>query len=150
MIGFSLGFIVCGLIYGYYTYQQQNTQHNTISQTNNIGGCITPSNRSNRSHTISGNSISIGSKLIVDGVVISDGIGQCMVNVTVEGDCHDLTTTNGDVDVMGDVTNNVKTTNGDIEVHKSVGGSVTTSNSDVNCGAISGNVSTQMGDINHK
>jgi len=116
---------------------------NNLSQTQKVG---------NNSFSIQGNSINMSNgKIVVDGKVIKDGINNCTIDVTVEGDCHDITTSNGDITVHGNIKNNVKTTNGDIAARNGIGGNVTTNNGDVDCvGSINGNVSTNMGDITHK
>jgi hypothetical protein len=144
-IEFAMGVIVGGIVIGIHSANKYEKVHSNCPYNKNKSSC------KNHSYTVNGNSININNgKLVVDGEVVTGGLGQCHVQVTVEGDCKDVTTSNGDVDVMGDVTNNVKTTNGDIEVHKSVGGNVSTTNGDVDCdGSVGGSVSTNMGNINH-
>jgi DUF4097 and DUF4098 domain-containing protein YvlB len=90
----------------------------------NIGGSVTIDGR-----TFRGNNISIdGSKVIVDGVV-QEGELVGDVQVTVQGDCESVSTTNGDISVEG----SVKT--------------VSTVNGDVSAGSITGKTSTVNGDI---
>ena len=147
---FFIGSVVGGAIVAHIMSRRNNTH--TISNTINgttIKGSFIGGNDTTRQYIVSGNSISIDSQLIVDGKVITDGIGNCTVNVTVEGDCHDLRTGNGRVDVRGSVMNDVHTSNGRVDVKNGVGGNVTTSNGRVTVthGSIKGNVKTTNGRI---
>lgn len=149
-IEFLAGLAVGGIVFGQYMHHRWEKRHMKCPHN--------PRNKANGSskigtidseYNVKGSSIQIGGKLIVDGVVITDGLEHCSISVTVEGDCHDLTTTNGDVEVKGSVGNNIKTTNGDVEA-KDVQGSITTGNGDVTCGTVGGNITTRLGSINHR
>lgn len=150
---FVASFIGGWLVAWYLDKKKKSTIKNNISNTKINGGFVGGNRQSQKvgknSFDIQGNNICInGGKIIVDGVVIAEDLGNSPITVTVEGDCHDLTTTNGSVDVLGSVTNNIKTTNGDVDIHDYIGGNVTTGNGDVECGGnIKGNVSTKLGDI---
>ena len=146
-MGFSIGIVAGGAIVAgirYNTSMISNTINGATIKGSFIGGDGEP-----RKYNVSGNSISIGSQLIVDGKVITDGIGNCNVHVTVERDCHDLTTGNGSVEVRGSVMNDIHTSNGRVDVKNGVGGNVTTSNGRVTVthGSIKGNVKTTNGRI---
>jgi hypothetical protein len=103
-------------------------------------------------NNLSGNNISItNGKVIVDGVEVEDGdfSNSHIINVTINGDCGDVTTSQGDI-TCGSCSS-VKTSQGDIEVSGDVAGNVTTSQGDIDIdGSVSGNVKTTMGDIRYK
>ncbi len=108
-------------------------------------------NVGDRCTSISGSNININNgEIIVDGEVIESGLKNYNFTVNVEGGCESVTTSQGDINVYGDVHKNVQTSQGDIEVKNSVGGSVTTSQGDVECGSVGGNVKTTMGDISYR
>jgi len=99
--------------------------------------------------TYKGNNIVVNNnKVIIDGVkvdtkdykeiniVVSGNLNSLEVDscntISIGGHCEDIETTNGDVDVSGDVHGNVKTTNGDVTA-KSIIGKVKTTNGDISC-----------------
>ncbi len=68
-------------------------------------------------------------KLIVVGNV--ESINSENSDVTVDGEVNTVTTKNGNVNIKGNVTNNVESKNGNINIHGSVGGDVTTKNGNI-------------------
>ena len=139
-----IGAAIGGTVVAYHLNQKYERVHSNCPYNKD------KSSYKNHSYTVSGQSINIGQdgKLIVDGKVIADGMSQCYVKITVDGDCHDLTTHNGDVVVKGNITNNIKTSNGDVTIGEFCNGTITTVNGDVECkGDIYGNISTKMGNI---
>lgn len=104
---------------------------------------------------INGSDVS-GRSFIIDGdVIISDGVevsGITMgrnLTIKVDGDCEDIRTTSGDVNISGSC-QNIGSTSGDITVSKNVTGWVKTTSGDVDVGGdVGGSVSTVSGDINY-
>jgi len=142
ILWFMLGVIFGGTLVGQYITRHWEKRHNNCPYNQTQTKC------KDSSYTVSGKSIKINDKITVDGEVIDKNIKHHHVFITVTGDCHDLTTTNGNVDVKGNITNNVHTTNGDVTVHNNVNGNITTTTGDVVCnGAVGGNVQTELGNI---
>lgn len=100
--------------------------------------------------TIDGKTFTGRSVTIVGDQVIVDGVAQAgtlvgPVNVTVNGDAENVTTTSGNIVVNGGCYR-VKSTSGDIEC-RDVAGDVETTSGDVKCGTVSGSVNTISGNI---
>ena len=57
---------------------------------------------------------------------------DCVSELTVTGNCGEVSTQSGDISIKGDVNGSVSSMSGDID-----------------CGSIGGRVSTMSGDINH-
>lgn len=98
-----------------------------------------------------GNNISVvGNKVIIDGKGQTGSTGDDkIVNITVQGDIHELKVGNA-VDVI--VTGNcefVSVQNGNVGITGDVGGDVDTVNGDIRCGSVHGSVKTVNGDIRH-
>lgn len=105
-------------------------------------------------------------KVIVDGKDVTPG-DEKQINIEVTGDvdtievdtCEKIsvtgntgriTTSQGDINVGGDVHGDAKTSQGSIEVEGSVGGNVKTSQGSIRVrGAVSGNATTSMGNVTH-
>lgn len=85
--------------------------------------------------------------LIIDGNHVTQ-IESKNVVVTVIGNVEELSTTNGDVSVVGAV--DVSSTNGDINISGSVTGNVSTTNGNVQAKEIHGKVKTVNGNIKTK
>jgi hypothetical protein len=111
------------------------------------GGTVTVNGKT--FSNLSGNNISItNGKVIVDGKEVDGGdfSKSHIINVTIEGDVGDVTTSQGDVKCGS--CKSVKTSQGDVEVDGDVSGNVTTSQGDIDIsGSVTGNVKTTMGDI---
>ena len=101
---------------------------------------------------ITGNNIIANSKITVDGKVIFDNTNQThKVTIIVEGDCDNVKTSNGEVEVKG-YAGSVTTTLGNVSVGDTVSGNVETTlgNVTVRNGNIIGNVKTTLGDVRCK
>lgn len=69
--------------------------------------------------------------------------------INIEGDVGSVRTSNGNVEVRGNVLKDVKTSSGDVECCD-VNGSIETTSGDVRCGKVTGSVKTISGDIKNK
>lgn len=122
--------------------------------------------------TINGKTItSSGSISIINGKVFIDGKEQetgdeKVINISIEGNVEKLeapgcgtitvsgnagtiSTTSGDVEVGGDVSNGINSTSGDIEVEGNVSGNVSTTSGNIKCKNVAGNANTMSGNIKH-
>lgn len=99
--------------------------------------------------SFSGNSISIyGNKVIIDGKDCTPDSKE--INITVNGNLSKLKAdVCNTIQINGDC-GNVQTQSGDVEIEGAVSGSVSTMSGDVDCGDIGGNVSTMSGDIKQR
>lgn len=86
--------------------------------------------------------------LIIDGESVMQ-IQEKVVNVNIEGDVDEVSTTNGGVTVEGAV-GSVETTNGDIDIDGDVAKDVRTTNGNVIARVIHGSVKTVNGNIKTK
>jgi len=119
----------------------------------NISSSATQINSNGNSKVIingtvySGNSVQIdGDKVIIDGK-LQDTIEQKEIKIVIQGDCEDITTTNGTVNVSGSA-GNVKTHNGTVNVEGSIVGDCETHNGNVKVkGSIVGKCKTHNGNI---
>ena len=68
------------------------------------------------------------------------------IKITMEGDIHDVALDCGDI-VVNCNCNNVSNTNGDIKIKGDVSGNVSNTNGDISCKEIRGNATTTCGDI---
>lgn len=99
-----------------------------------------------------GNNISVvGNKVIIDGKEQTGSTGDDkIVNITVNGDIHELKVGNAaDVIVTGNC-EIVSVQNGNVAITGYVGGDVNNVNGDIRCGSVHGSVKTVNGDIRHK
>ena len=95
----------------------------------------------------SGSNLTISNnKVIIDGVVVGDDDSK-IINIKVEGninslivdncnkleivgDCHNVSSKNGNISIKGNVENNVENKNGNI-VAKNIAGNATTKNGNI-------------------
>ena len=100
---------------------------------------------------ISGNNVSIvGGKVIVDGVELEGGdfSDAKIINVTINGDCGDVKTSQGDINCGN--CSSAKSSQGNIDVSGDVKGDVKTSQGNIKIkGSVAGSVKTNMGNITH-
>lgn len=85
-------------------------------------------------------------EITVQGDVESIKVDTCDF-IKVDGNAHAITTTSGDIEIKGSVTDFVSTTSGEVKCHDILG-NVTTISGDVTGRVIQGNVKTVSGDIN--
>lgn len=116
--------------------------------------------------TYTGSNVSIvNGKVYIDGKdVMPDGKE---INISVEGNldklevehCNridikgavkDIRSASGDVNIIGDVLGSIDTKSGDVEVSGTCSDSIKTISGDINCGNVSGNISTISGDVRNK
>jgi len=113
------------------------------------GGTVTVNGRT--FSNLSGNNISINNGMVmVDGKVLEDGdfSEAKVINVTVEGNCGDVTTAQGDIHCNN--CRDVKTSQGSINIKGNASGNVKTSMGSIQIsGSVTGNVKTSMGNISH-
>lgn len=101
--------------------------------------------------TYKGNNVKIiGDKVIIDGVSQEVTLSGPTVEVIVQGNCGDITTENGTINVKG-TSKEVKTHNGQVTVGGDILGSIKTHNGNVSVkGSIAGNCRTHNGNINSR
>lgn len=100
--------------------------------------------------TYSGNNISIsGNKVYIDGKM-ADNEHDKEINIIVNGNVESLDVDNcNKIQITGDC-KTAKTTNGDLDIAGNISGDVSTTNGNVDCQNVHGNVSTKNGNIKHK
>lgn len=97
----------------------------------------------------SGNNLQIsGNKIIIDGKDVTPDSKEININVTadiqsIEVDCCNSFIMKGNA-------GRIKSTNGNIEIDGNVSGDVETTNGNIRCGSISGSVKTKNGNIRHQ
>lgn len=96
-----------------------------------------------------GNSISVvNGKVIIDGKDMTPDHKE--INITVHGNIDQLEVGScNSLSITGDC-GQIKSGAGDIEITGNVGGSVSTKAGDIKCGNVGGSVSTMTGDIKHR
>ena len=89
-----------------------------------------------------------------DGVVFIDGERktgtEAVVNITIEGHCESVSTSSGNIEILGDMMREdttIESVSGDITIQGDVQGDVETVSGDVHCLSINGKVKTISGDI---
>ena len=88
------------------------------------------------------------STVIINGEVVQESKNRKNIQITIEGDCHEIKGSANQVTVKGSVTGDVTNHNGDIEVEGSVGGDVENMNGDIRvAGEVKGDVSNMNGNI---
>lgn len=90
-----------------------------------------------------------GNKVLIDGKDFTPEGNPPIINITIEGDCDNVSNASGTVTIKGNC-NSVKTASGDVDVKESVNGNVKTVSGDVKANIIKGNVETVSGDITYK
>lgn len=107
------------------------------------GGSVTIDGRK-----FTGNNVTIdgNGKVIIDGKV-QDGELVGEIHVSVNGDVETVENTNGSVTCNS--AGRVQTTNGRVQVKGDVTGDIKTTNGDVTANQVHGKVSTVNGDISH-
>lgn len=102
-----------------------------------------------KTFTIKGNNnIQINGRCIRNGNEIIEFGKERHIQVIIEGNCKNLETMSGDIEVRGNVEGYVKTSSGDVEVGSDIKGNVKTSSGDVEVGGnVSGSCNTNSGDI---
>ncbi len=120
-----------------------------INNTKHIGSQI---NINNGNITIDGKKITIDNdeKQINISVVgdISDLSVDSCEKIDIKGNVKKVKTSSGDIDITGDVLEDIQTSSGDIDISGNVNGNVQTSSGDVKCsGDIQGSVRTMSGNI---
>lgn len=113
--------------------------------------------------SISDNQIIIDGKVITDKdindakeiVITVDGnvdTIKCDIveKIIVTGDCGEVKSSQGNVEVKGNVKGNARSSQGDVEVSGDVFGDVRTSQGSINCGNVKGSVKTSQGSIKYK
>lgn len=115
---------------------------------NNIFECLTKEKSviiiNGVSYSGSDFSMSVNGNLVIDGNSVTT-INEKVINISIDSDVEELSTTNGDVSVCGSVSE-IKTTNGDVDVHGDVN-DVKTTNGNVLAKTINGKVKTVNGSI---
>ena len=93
-----------------------------------------------------------GNRIIIDGKDVTglDAFSEKEINITVEGNCTEVSTEVGNITIKGSVTKSVKNTNGNIDISGDVGGEVKTTNGSIDCGDVSGDADTTNGNIKYK
>lgn len=96
-----------------------------------------------------GNNITIRSgNVIIDGNDVTPE--SKTINISVVGDITTLSVSSCDkITVKGNV-DSISTQNGDVEIAGNVTGDVKTMSGDVDCGDIGGSIKTMSGDIKHR
>jgi len=72
------------------------------------------------------------------------------VIITIEGSCESMSTSSGNIEILGDMTEEdttIESVSGDINISGDVQGDVETVSGDVHCLSIHGKVKTISGDI---
>ncbi len=106
-----------------------------------------------KSFNCKGGSISVSNnRVIIDGKDVTglDSFSEKEINITIEGNCGDVSIEVGNITVNGSVTKSVRNTNGNIDISGDVGGDVKTTNGSIDCGNVNGDVKTVNGNIKHK
>lgn len=70
--------------------------------------------------------------------------------IDIKGAVKDIRSASGDVNIIGDVLGSIDTKSGDVEVSGTCSDSIKTISGDINCGNVSGNISTISGDVRNK
>lgn len=103
--------------------------------------------------THNGNTIISGDKTISDILTIENEKFEIPygieLKIIINGNVGNVSTSNGNIKVEGNVTENVESTNGNITVHKGVDRNIKTTNGNVIVvsGDVKGNITTVNGDI---
>jgi len=105
-----------------------------------------------KKYTVPNGSVSvIGNKVYVDGKLITDESGctskeiKIVINGNVEGG---IKVDSGNVTVFGDC-KDISTMSGDVEC-RNVNGNIKTQSGDVKCGNVTGDINTMSGDVTTK
>jgi len=133
---------------GFFNTVKNITKHNSQSNTSS-SFFSTGSTVQINGQTFTGGDVSvIGNKVMIDGVDVnySENTGST-INITVQGNCGDITSENGNITVNQN-TNNVESKNGTINVKGSVAGSIENKNGNIKVqGNVQGDCTTKNGNI---
>ena len=88
-------------------------------------------------------------EVYIDGKLIDDSPSKTHIEITVIGDCKEVTTDAGNINIKGNVEGNVVSDAGNISVEGYVNGNVTIDTGNVIANHIYGSVSTDCGNIGH-
>ena len=88
-------------------------------------------------------------EVYIDGKLIDDIPSRTYIEITVIGDCKEVTTDAGNINIKGNVEGNVSNDAGNIYIEGDVSGNVTIDTGNIIANHISGNVSTDCGNIGH-
>ncbi len=97
-----------------------------------------------------GNSLQINdNEILIDGRRVDDQEDQKVINITVDGNIDTLNVDSCDkLEITGDC-GNVTSKNGDIQISGNIDGDVTNKNGNIMCRNVSGDVETKNGSIQH-
>ena len=87
--------------------------------------------------------------IVIDGV-IKDVIKGYNVKVEINGNVNSITTSSGDIDILGSVNTSLSTSSGEIKIEKGVNGNVSSNSGDIEVNGNANNIKTTSGEIKIK
>lgn len=107
-------------------YRGKNSLNNPTIGNISSGSIVTINDK-----TYMGDNITMkGRTVIVDGKE-QDSIDNPIINITVDGDVGEVTNSGGEINITGNVTNNVNSSQGNIDVSGNIQGDVRTSQGNI-------------------
>jgi hypothetical protein len=100
--------------------------------------------------TFHGNSVVVNNgRIIVDGKPVDDNdiVQSKNISIVVEGDINEIKADVVDTITVHGSAKTIKTTNGDVEIGGDVSGDIDTTNGNIKCGNVGGSVKTLNGNI---